>query len=286
MNWHQTRQQVRLLRLVPSMGQRLHVHSPGDYIVTIETPVSSTGGKPFLTSIGSRQWHGRAGLPGYSPKLSIFAKTALTVYTNATANDTSFYFARIDSSQAGRTLTLDLFDIGDASGADKVNPEHPCATGCKRIPRRIPELSTDRTRRHRSARPTTRTELRPVRHRWSIAFAVRRTDRESEVHRFHPTYQCDEHRWHLVLDGVAVRRHINFGWHDDFFSNPSSDTTTWQIDDCGNPVKLLSQNATRSRRRRLPGGGLVKALIGMGGGAHPRIDVDAPRASASRMRRE
>ncbi len=47
--------------------------------------------------------------------VSIFARGKLPIYANATAADTRFYLSRITPNDAGRTLRISLFDMGDAA---------------------------------------------------------------------------------------------------------------------------------------------------------------------------
>lgn len=49
-------------------------------------------------------------------KIQLFSKGRLVVYARENTGNVTFYLARINSSAAGNTMTVTLFDIGDAAG--------------------------------------------------------------------------------------------------------------------------------------------------------------------------
>ena len=61
--------------------------------------------------------------------VSIYARGKLPIYANATAANTTFYLARITPSDAGRTLRVNLFDMGDASAAGTLQMLPPTEFG-------------------------------------------------------------------------------------------------------------------------------------------------------------
>lgn len=83
----------------------------GDYILQVQTPGKvGTGNNNFsirLSDNGSLT----------SASVSVFGQGRMAIYANTANNaSTSFYLARVLPGAAGRTLTLDFFDTGDALG--------------------------------------------------------------------------------------------------------------------------------------------------------------------------
>lgn len=79
----------------------------GDYILQVQTP-SGVGNNNF-----SIRAHEGASLS--STNQSVFGQGRMAIYANSgSAANTSFYLARVLPGSAGRTLTLDFFDTGDA----------------------------------------------------------------------------------------------------------------------------------------------------------------------------
>ena len=99
---------------------------PGDYLIQILTnvplgsdPVNAGNRNPNLAGSG----HNRMALRAYyesgasNTQLSIGGLQRMSVYANANNLNTAFYLARIKSVGENHTLTVNLYDIGDAQVA-------------------------------------------------------------------------------------------------------------------------------------------------------------------------
>ena len=92
----------------------VQINQPGTYIVTATVPDNALGTNRFSLRLGSGTAAG-GWVRSQAPQLSLEAKHHLTIYTNSPGNNTAFYFARLTDQVAGRKLTLELYDIGDAT---------------------------------------------------------------------------------------------------------------------------------------------------------------------------
>lgn len=98
----------------------------GEYIIQIRSNASSLDPTVYDPSV-NEGGHNRMSLrAGFGPlglavvdgtHITINARTKLPIYANATGADTSFHLARILPADAGRTLRVTLFDMGDAASA-------------------------------------------------------------------------------------------------------------------------------------------------------------------------
>jgi hypothetical protein len=104
----------------------------GDYVVNINTTAGTGHNRGAI----------RASLNGQlnSSSLSIFARQRMAIYANVTNANTQFYLARVLPGAAGRTLTINSYDTGDASGAGTIAILPPSDSnvstfsGCKYTP--------------------------------------------------------------------------------------------------------------------------------------------------------
>ena len=53
----------------------------------------------------------------------------MVIYANAANGTTSFYLSRIEAVHAGKTMVIQLFDPGDASGNSSLQNMKPTSTG-------------------------------------------------------------------------------------------------------------------------------------------------------------
>ncbi len=83
---------------------------PGDYTVKVRT---GAGG-------GSNRFALRAWLAGQSGGVAVMASQRMQVFANMPAGGFEFHAVRLDSSAAGRTLEVGVFDLGDALSAMRV----------------------------------------------------------------------------------------------------------------------------------------------------------------------
>jgi Flp pilus assembly protein TadG len=85
----------------------------GDYVLNINTTAGTGHNRGAI----------RASLNGQlnSSSLSIFARQRMALFANVTNASTKFYLARVLPGAAGRTLTINSYDTGDASGAGTIS---------------------------------------------------------------------------------------------------------------------------------------------------------------------
>lgn len=112
--------------------------SAGEYIVQVRTNASSLDPAQYDSSVNAGG-HNRLSLrAGFGPlgladlngaNVTINARTKLPIYANATGADTSFHLARIMPADAGRTLRVTLFDMGDAASAGTLRILAPTESG-------------------------------------------------------------------------------------------------------------------------------------------------------------
>ena len=98
----------------------------GEYLVQVRSNVTESNPLDYDASVNGGG-HNRLSLrAGFGPggiwnldgtHVTINARTKLPVYANADGADTTFHLARILPADAGRTLRVNLFDMGDASQA-------------------------------------------------------------------------------------------------------------------------------------------------------------------------
>jgi hypothetical protein len=78
--------------------------SPGDYELTVATGPGS----------GANRFALRAWLEGVSGEVSVAAKESMHVYSNFVRGSSLWHLVRLDSTAAGRTVEISVFDLGDA----------------------------------------------------------------------------------------------------------------------------------------------------------------------------
>ncbi len=98
----------------------------GDYILQVRTNATAANPTAYSSSVNDGGHNrmsiftgfGTSGLAAVNgSNVTINALGRLPIYANADAADTTFYLARILPYDAGRTLRVTLFDMGDASAA-------------------------------------------------------------------------------------------------------------------------------------------------------------------------
>lgn len=106
------------------------VVNPGDYVVRVTTSEGSGANRFAL-----RAWLTDETGTMLDGAVSVVARERMGVYTNFTAGESTFHLVRLDSSTAGGTLEVGVFDIGDAAvpvdvtllSPDSDTPLGPCA---------------------------------------------------------------------------------------------------------------------------------------------------------------
>jgi hypothetical protein len=81
--------------------------APGDYTVTVITGAGA----------GQNRYALRAWLEGQAGGVAVMAQERLGAYINIASGTSRFHLVRLDSSAAGRTLELGIFDLGDAAAS-------------------------------------------------------------------------------------------------------------------------------------------------------------------------
>ena len=104
------------------------VTTPGAYRLQITTTMASNPNDQKNTS-ASNKFGVRAvsAVPAYHA--SVYGLGRMAIYANIDNGVTNFYLARIDAVHAGKTMVVELFDPGDASGTASIQVMKPTATG-------------------------------------------------------------------------------------------------------------------------------------------------------------
>lgn len=79
--------------------------TPGDYTVTVTTGAGA----------GQNRYAIRGWLEGQTGGVAVMAQERLGAYVNLASGSSRFHLVRLDSSAAGRTLEVGIFDLGDAA---------------------------------------------------------------------------------------------------------------------------------------------------------------------------
>lgn len=110
----------------------------GDYTIQVRTDVplgldaATDPGTPGLAGGGHNRFSIRAGMPAddaTNSKISIHGSAAMAMYANVPGVVTEFFMARLPSGSKGHVLTLQLFDIGDASTSGSLTVKAPPLSG-------------------------------------------------------------------------------------------------------------------------------------------------------------
>lgn len=81
--------------------------APGDYTINVSTSAGS----------GANRFALRGWLEGQSDGVAVMARERMQVFANIPSGVSQFHLVRVDSTAAGRTLEVSVFDIGDAEQA-------------------------------------------------------------------------------------------------------------------------------------------------------------------------
>jgi hypothetical protein len=203
----------------------------GDYIITATTTDGSAGANRYSLRAGigpanSKLWNAAA-----AGKLRLYAQHHLTVYTNAKDDQTAFYFAKLTNQVAGRDITFELYDIGDVPSGQSVDMKFVRPTGVAAhnwiqscVQNGAGETNKELMGCEIKGATTSRYNGKVVKITMKIP----------------STYSCNE------TTPSSCWMSLRFNLHHDDPSEaasplrPSTDTTTWQINDCGSPLRLTS----------------------------------------------
>lgn len=182
--------------------------TPGDYVLRVTTSEGSGANRFAL-----RAWLSDAAGGGMiDGAVSVVARERMGVYTNFTAGESTFHLVRLDSSAAGGTLEVGVFDIGDAAvpvDVTLLSPDSDTPIGPCTITGAITETA---------ARCSVRAASEVTNGQW-VNFAIP----------IPPDYRCP-------ADGDQARC-----WVRVRITAPSDvfDATTWIAKMAGDPVRLI-----------------------------------------------
>ena len=102
--------------------------TPGTYRLQVTTtnPVNINDQK---TVSAENMWAVRAVSSDPTYKPHVYGLGKMVIYANVTAGTTLFYLGRIEAVHAGKTMVIELFDPGDASGNASIQVLKPTSTG-------------------------------------------------------------------------------------------------------------------------------------------------------------
>ena len=175
---------------------------PGDYTISVTTGPGA----------GSNRFALRAWLAGQSGGVAVMARQRMQVFANIPTGGFEFHVVRLDSSAAGRTLEVAVFDLGDALSSMRIellNPDSSQPVG-------VCQLSGAATARASPCAVTTDRTISNA--RWlRFKFTM-------------PTgYRC---RDDTAPQACWVRAHV-------VAAAAQADTTTWTANMAGDPVRLV-----------------------------------------------
>lgn len=102
--------------------------SPGTYRLQVTTtnPLNPNDQKSVSAE---NMWSLRALSTDPSHQASVYGLGKMVIYANVANGTTLFYLARVEAIHAGKTMVINLFDPGDASGNSSIQILQPTTTG-------------------------------------------------------------------------------------------------------------------------------------------------------------
>jgi hypothetical protein len=104
------------------------VTTPGTYRLQVTTTNPTNINDQKGTS-GENMWSLRAVPTNSSYRPYVYGLGKMVIYANVTSGTTLFYLGRIEAVHAGKTMVIQLFDPGDASGNSSIEILKPTTTG-------------------------------------------------------------------------------------------------------------------------------------------------------------
>lgn len=104
------------------------VTTPGTYRLQVTTTNLSNVNDQKNTS-AENMWSLRAVASDPTHPAYVYGLGKMVIYANVSAGTTLFYLSRIEAVHAGKTMVIQLFDPGDASGSSSIQILQPTATG-------------------------------------------------------------------------------------------------------------------------------------------------------------
>lgn len=104
------------------------VTTPGTYRLQVTTTNQSNLNDQTGTS-AENMWALRATSTDPTHPAYVYGLGKMVIYANVPAGTTNFYMSRIEAVHAGKTMVIQLFDPGDASGDSSIQILQPTTTG-------------------------------------------------------------------------------------------------------------------------------------------------------------
>lgn len=104
------------------------VTTPGTYRLQVTTTNQSNVNDQKNTS-AENMWSLRAVATDPTHPAHVYGLGKMVIYANVTSGTTLFYLSRIEAVHAGKTMVIQLFDPGDASGNSSIQILQPTASG-------------------------------------------------------------------------------------------------------------------------------------------------------------
>ena len=104
------------------------VTTPGTYRLQVTTTNQSNINDQKNTS-AENMWALRATATDPTYPAYVYGLGKMVIYANVTAGTTLFYLSRIEAVHAGKTMVIQLFDPGDASGSSSIQILQPTSSG-------------------------------------------------------------------------------------------------------------------------------------------------------------
>jgi Flp pilus assembly protein TadG len=104
------------------------VTTPGTYRLQVTTTNQSNVNDQKNTS-AENMWALRATATDPTHPAYVYGLGKMVIYANVTAGTTLFYLSRIEAVHAGKTMVIQLFDPGDASGSSSIQILQPTSSG-------------------------------------------------------------------------------------------------------------------------------------------------------------
>jgi len=203
----------------------------GDYYIQVRTNVPYNPGSaelnmnspsdfPSVTWAGHNRFSMRVKAGSDPTKVAVAGAGRMVIYANASGANTEFHLARIGSAAAGKNLTINLFDTGDASKAGTLTILPPAGS---------PALSECAGLGAVSGSPGSPSTLSGCQ-LTNVSNATYEGKTQVLVVRIPTTYTCDD-------------RDPNACWFKIQFNFPSgttvNDTTSWWSALDGDPVRIV-----------------------------------------------
>lgn len=236
----------------PSLGQTFRKWAPiatlsgsGDYVIEVKT-TNADAAAANRFSLRAGVLSGNTFNSSLSKGVSISALGHFTPYTNATASDARFYFAKLTSNVAGRTIEVNLFDIGDASQGDGVDVEVVAPAGATGLANgtfagRCSQLGPE------DGRVTDISGDCKIPNATRDRFNGRTASMQIQIP---ANYTCTDNGgsecWMAIRFTVRNAQNVSS-------TNPSQDTTTWSITSCGRPLALVPTDESKAAEQSCKG---------------------------------